>query len=125
MDELNFELHRLGVPAKTQHNEVAPGQFEIAPIFENSNIAADHNQIAAQGGDLALYFGLTAFADGDLAAAQALLAKHDAVARSIAVAGGFAEEAASALAPFMEDARTAPLAAALADAARFAAARSS
>ena len=31
--------------AKTQHNEVAPGQFEIAPIFENSNIAADHNQI--------------------------------------------------------------------------------
>ena len=60
-----------------------------------------------------------------LAAAQALLAKHDAVARSIAVAGGFAEEAASALAPFMDEARTAPLAAALADAARFAAARSS
>ncbi|MEC8174771.1 MAG: polyprenyl synthetase family protein, partial [Pseudomonadota bacterium] len=69
--------------------------------------------------------GDAAFADGDLAAAQALLAKHDAVARSIAVASGFAEEAASALAPFMEDARTAPLAAALADAARFAAARSS
>ena len=45
MDELNYELHRLGIPAKTQHNEVAPGQFEIAPIFENSNIAADHNQI--------------------------------------------------------------------------------
>ena len=69
--------------------------------------------------------GDAAFADGDLAAAQALLAKHDAVARSIAVAGGFAEEAASALAPFMDEARTAPLAAALADAARFAAARSS
>ena len=69
--------------------------------------------------------GDAAFADGDLAAAQALLAKHDAVARSIAVASGFAKEAASALAPFMEDARTAPLAAALADAARFAAARSS
>ena len=69
--------------------------------------------------------GDAAFADGDLAAAQALLAKHDAVARSIAVAGGFAEEAASALAPFIEDPRTAPLAAALADAARFAAARSS
>ena len=69
--------------------------------------------------------GDAAFADGDLAAAQALLAKHDAVARSIAVAGGFAEEAASALAPFMDDSRTAPLAAALADAARFAAARSS
>ena len=69
--------------------------------------------------------GDAAFADGDLAAAQALLAKHDAVARSIAVAGGFAEEAASALAPFTDEARTAPLAAALADAARFAAARSS
>jgi glutamine synthetase len=45
MDELNYELHRLGVPAKTQHNEVAPGQFEIAPIFEDANRAADHNQI--------------------------------------------------------------------------------
>ena len=45
MDELNFELHRLGVPAKTQHNEVAPGQFEIAPIFEDANVAADHNQL--------------------------------------------------------------------------------
>ena len=69
--------------------------------------------------------GDAAFADSDLAAAQALLAKHDAVESSIAVAGGFAEEAASALAPFMDEARTAPLAAALADAARFAAARSS
>jgi len=45
MDELNFELHRLGIPAKTQHNEVAPGQFEIAPIFEDANVAADHNQL--------------------------------------------------------------------------------
>ena len=45
MDELNFELHRLGIPAKTQHNEVAPGQFELAPIFENANVAADHNQL--------------------------------------------------------------------------------
>ena len=45
MDELNYELHRLGVPAKTQHNEVAPGQFEIAPIFEDANVAADHNQL--------------------------------------------------------------------------------
>jgi glutamine synthetase len=45
MDELNYELHRLGVPAKTQHNEVAPGQYEIAPIFEEANRAADHNQI--------------------------------------------------------------------------------
>ena len=46
--------------------------------------------------------GDAAFADGDLTAAQALLAKHDAVARSIAVAGGFVEEAASALTPFMD-----------------------
>ena len=45
MDELNFELHRLGIPAKTQHNEVAPGQFELAPIFESANVAADHNQL--------------------------------------------------------------------------------
>ncbi|MBT6325640.1 MAG: glutamine synthetase type III [Bdellovibrionales bacterium] len=45
MDELNFELHRLGIPAKTQHNEVAPGQYEIAPIFEDVNISADHNQL--------------------------------------------------------------------------------
>lgn len=45
MDELNLELHRLGIPAKTQHNEVAPGQFELAPIFEDSNVSADHNQL--------------------------------------------------------------------------------
>ena len=45
MDEFNYELHRLGIPAKTQHNEVAPAQFEIAPIFEEANIAVDHNQL--------------------------------------------------------------------------------
>lgn len=39
------ELYRVGIPVKTRHNEVAPGQFEIAPIFENSNIAADHQQL--------------------------------------------------------------------------------
>jgi len=33
MQELDFELHRLGIPAKTRHNEVAPAQFELAPIF--------------------------------------------------------------------------------------------
>lgn len=43
MEELDYELHRLGVPAKTRHNEVAPGQFEIAPIFSDANIAADNN----------------------------------------------------------------------------------
>jgi glutamine synthetase len=45
MQELDLELHRLGIPAKTRHNEVAPGQFEIAPIFQESNLAADSNQI--------------------------------------------------------------------------------
>jgi glutamine synthetase len=39
------ELYRLGVPVKTRHNEVAPGQYEIAPIFENTNLAADHQQL--------------------------------------------------------------------------------
>ncbi|MEX0904756.1 MAG: glutamine synthetase III [Balneolaceae bacterium] len=39
------ELYRLGIPVKTRHNEVAPGQFEVAPIFENCNIAADHQQL--------------------------------------------------------------------------------
>jgi len=39
------ELYRLGIPVKTRHNEVAPGQFEIAPIFESANVAADHQQL--------------------------------------------------------------------------------
>jgi glutamine synthetase len=45
MKEVNTELWKLGVTAKTQHNEVAPGQFEVAPIFETTNIATDHNQL--------------------------------------------------------------------------------
>jgi glutamine synthetase len=45
MLEAEQELYRLGIPVKTRHNEVAPGQFEIAPIFENCNIAADHQQL--------------------------------------------------------------------------------
>lgn len=45
MKELNEELWKLGVSAKTQHNEVAPAQHEIAPIFSTTNIATDHNQI--------------------------------------------------------------------------------
>lgn len=45
MNTLEKELYRLGVPVKTRHNEVAPGQYEIAPIFENANIAADHQQL--------------------------------------------------------------------------------
>ena len=39
------ELFKLGIPAKTRHNEVAPGQFEIAPVFEKANIATDHQQL--------------------------------------------------------------------------------
>ena len=45
MDELNIELWKVGVLAKTEHNEVAPGQHELAPIFTTTNIATDHNQI--------------------------------------------------------------------------------
>jgi glutamine synthetase len=45
MQELDYELHRLGIPSKTRHNEVAPGQFEIAPIFSEANVAADQNQL--------------------------------------------------------------------------------
>lgn len=45
MQEVDYELHRLGVPAKTRHNEVAPAQFEIAPIFSEANVAADNNQL--------------------------------------------------------------------------------
>ncbi|QNB47916.1 glutamine synthetase type III [Thermanaerosceptrum fracticalcis] len=45
MKEVNTELWKLGVSAKTQHNEVAPAQYEIAPIFNTTNIATDHNQL--------------------------------------------------------------------------------
>ena len=43
MLDLEIEAHRLGIPAKTCHNEVAPNQFELAPIFEDVNLANDHN----------------------------------------------------------------------------------
>ncbi len=45
MLETEKELYRLGIPVKTRHNEVAPSQYEIAPIFENTNIACDHQQL--------------------------------------------------------------------------------
>jgi len=45
MMDTERELFKLGIPAKTRHNEVAPGQFEIAPMFERSNIASDHQQL--------------------------------------------------------------------------------
>ena len=45
MFEVAEEAYRLGIPVMTRHNEVAPHQYEFAPIFEESNIAADHNQL--------------------------------------------------------------------------------
>ena len=45
MQDVEDALFRLGIPAKTRHNEVAPGQFEIAPIYEDANIATDHNML--------------------------------------------------------------------------------
>jgi glutamine synthetase len=45
MMEVERELYRLGVPVKTRHNEVAPGQYEMAPVFEHANVAADHQQM--------------------------------------------------------------------------------
>ncbi|MPQ48813.1 glutamine synthetase type III [Marinifilum sp. N1E240] len=45
MMELELECHKLGIPVKTRHNEVAPSQFELAPIFEEANLANDHNQL--------------------------------------------------------------------------------
>jgi glutamine synthetase len=43
MLDLEIECHKLGIPAKTRHNEVAPNQFELAPVFEETNLANDHN----------------------------------------------------------------------------------
>lgn len=45
MNELNYELWKLGISAKTQHNEVAPNQFELAPIYDSANVATDRNQL--------------------------------------------------------------------------------
>ncbi len=48
MLEVELELAKLGVPIKTRHNEVAPNQYEVAPIFENSNVGSDHQMITMQ-----------------------------------------------------------------------------
>ncbi len=48
MQDVEERLYKLGVPCKTRHNEVAPHQFEMAPIFETANLAADHNQVAME-----------------------------------------------------------------------------
>ncbi|MCD4696314.1 MAG: glutamine synthetase III, partial [Bacteroidales bacterium] len=45
MADMEYEAHRLGIPVKTRHNEVAPNQFECAPVFEETNISVDHNQL--------------------------------------------------------------------------------
>ena len=45
MQDVERQLYKLGIPAKTRHNEVAPGQFEIAPYFEMANVATDHQQL--------------------------------------------------------------------------------
>jgi glutamine synthetase len=48
MDESEREMYRLGIPVKTRHNEVAPGQFEVAPIFEQANVACDHQMLVME-----------------------------------------------------------------------------
>jgi glutamine synthetase len=48
MMDCELELAKLGVPVKTRHNEVAPAQYEIAPVFENSNVGSDHQQLTMQ-----------------------------------------------------------------------------
>jgi len=48
MSEVNRELWKLGISAKTQHNEVAPGQYELAPVFNTANVATDHNQLTME-----------------------------------------------------------------------------
>ncbi len=45
MRELEYEAHLLGIPLKTRHNEVAPGQYEMAPLYEEANLAVDHNSL--------------------------------------------------------------------------------
>lgn len=48
MQEVELELYKLGVPAKTRHNEVAPSQYEIAPIYSEANVGVDHNQVTME-----------------------------------------------------------------------------
>lgn len=48
MQDCEYELYKLGVPVKTRHNEVAPSQFELAPIFEDVNVASDHNLLTME-----------------------------------------------------------------------------
>jgi glutamine synthetase len=45
MKEFEYEAWKLGIPVKTRHNEVAPNQFELAPVYEEANLAVDHNML--------------------------------------------------------------------------------
>ncbi|MCA9949872.1 MAG: glutamine synthetase III [Anaerolineales bacterium] len=61
MLEVERELYKLGVPVKTRHNEVAPSQYEVAPVYENANVATDHQQLMMTTLDkVAQKYGLTA-----------------------------------------------------------------
>jgi glutamine synthetase len=48
MSDVEAELFKVGVPVKTRHNEVAPSQYEIAPVFENANVATDHQMMVME-----------------------------------------------------------------------------
>ena len=48
MSDVETELYKVGVPVKTRHNEVAPSQYEIAPVFENANVATDHQMMTME-----------------------------------------------------------------------------
>src|SRR5256712_7199746 len=48
MADVETELYKIGVPVKTRHNEVAPSQYEVAPVFENANVAADHQMMTME-----------------------------------------------------------------------------
>ena len=48
MQDLDTELWKMGITSKTKHNEVAPAQYEMAPVFATTNIAADHNQLVME-----------------------------------------------------------------------------
>ncbi|MCL2701233.1 MAG: glutamine synthetase III [Phycisphaerae bacterium] len=60
MAEMEYELMRLGVPVKTRHNEAAPGQYEIAPLFETANLATDHQMVVMEAlKRVADHYGMT------------------------------------------------------------------
>ncbi len=99
LQEVEHELYRLGVPAKTRHNEVAPCQFEIAPIFEEANVASDHNQLlmevlrsVAPKHDLALLLHEKPFAGVNGSGKHCNWALGDNRGRNLLEPGGTVEE---------------------------------